>query len=183
VTESENFVKRLEEAAYIDTLTGLYNRRHFSEIAAPIIERARRTGTPYYFMMVDIDDFKDVNDVHGHLAGDAVLRGVAQTMKQTVRPYDILARWGGEEFMLIITDIDEPGVLNLSERIRREVAAYACEYMGKVIGVTISAGLARNADECGITDLTLRADEALYTAKAGGKNSVVMWEPPAGGTV
>ncbi|MDR1328264.1 MAG: GGDEF domain-containing protein, partial [Oscillospiraceae bacterium] len=90
---------------------------------------------------------------------------------------DILARWGGEEFILIITDIDEPGVLNLSERIRREVEAYACEYMGKVIGVTISAGLSQSADECDITELTLRADKALYTAKTGGKNSVVMWTP------
>jgi diguanylate cyclase (GGDEF)-like protein len=177
VTESANFIKRLEEAAYTDKLTGLYNRRHFSEIATPFIERARRSGMPYYFMIVDIDDFKDVNDIYGHLAGDVVLRGMAQVMKQTVRPYDIIARWGGEEFCLIITDIDEAGVLRLAERIRYGVETYECEFMGKPLRVTISLGVAKNDDDCDITELTMRADEALYTAKNTGKNRVVMWSP------
>jgi diguanylate cyclase (GGDEF)-like protein len=177
ITESANFIKCLEEAAYTDTLTGLYNRRHFSEIAAPFIERARRSDMPYYFMIADIDDFKDINDVHGHLAGDAVLRGMARVMKQTVRPYDILARWGGEEFCLIVTDIDDAGVLRLAERIRREVEAYECNYMGKPLRVTISGGLARCDDDSGITEITRRADEALYSAKAKGKNRVEMWAP------
>ncbi|MDR2420615.1 MAG: diguanylate cyclase [Oscillospiraceae bacterium] len=177
ITESANFIKCLEEAAYTDTLTGLYNRRHFSEIAAPFIERARRAGMPYYFMIADIDDFKDINDAHGHLAGDAVLRGMAQVMKRTVRPYDILARWGGEEFCMIITDIEEAGVLRLAERIRREVEVYECDYMGKRLRVTISGGLARCDDDSDITEITRRADEALYSAKAGGKNRVEMWAP------
>jgi diguanylate cyclase (GGDEF)-like protein len=182
VTESANFIKRLEEAAYTDKLTGLYNRRHFSEIAAPFIERARRSGMPYYFMIVDIDDFKDVNDAHGHLAGDAALRGIAQVMKQTVRPYDIIARWGGDEFCLILTDIDEAGVIRLAERIRRGVEAFECEFMGKPLRVTISLGLAKNDDDCDITELTMRADEALYTTKNSGKNRVVMWTPNGSGS-
>ncbi|MDR0445970.1 MAG: diguanylate cyclase [Oscillospiraceae bacterium] len=182
VTESKNFLRSLEEVAYTDTLTGLYNRRHFSDIAAPYIERARRNGTPYYFMISDIDDFKLINDVHGHLAGDAVLRGIAQAMKRALRPYDIVARWGGEEFIIIITDIgSDEHVMALADRVRREVESLACEYMDKTLRVTISSGLARNLEDSDITDMTLRADEALYAAKAGGKNCVVLWTHPENG--
>jgi diguanylate cyclase (GGDEF)-like protein len=175
ITESENFVKRLEEAAYTDTLTGLYNRRHFADIATPFVERAQRLSLPYYVIIADLDFFKCVNDEHGHLAGDAVLRNTARLMKNAVRSYDILARWGGEEFILLITDPDEENVVALAERIRQSLESSECEYMGKKLKITISLGIAKNSDDCDMTELVRRADDALYTSKQTGRNRVTMW--------
>jgi diguanylate cyclase (GGDEF)-like protein len=175
ITESENFVKRLEEAAYTDTLTGLYNRRHFAEIATPFIERAQRLALPYYVIIADLDFFKCVNDEHGHLAGDAVLRNTARLMKNAVRSYDILARWGGEEFILLITDPDEETALALAERIRQSLESSECDYMGKKLRITLSLGVAKNSDGCDMTELVRRADDALYISKQTGRNRVTMW--------
>jgi diguanylate cyclase (GGDEF)-like protein len=176
VTESEIFLKRLEEAAYTDTLTGLYNRRHFAEIAAPFVERARRSNTPYYVMISDLDLFKNVNDEHGHLAGDEVLRNVARIMKNTIRSYDILARWGGEEFIMLITDPDEGNVLRLAERVRINIENGVCEYMGQQLKISISSGVAQSGSDDDLTEIVRRADEALYTSKQTGRNKVTLWK-------
>lgn len=176
VTESEHFIKRLEEAAYTDTLTGLYNRRHFAEIATPFIERARRSDSPYYVMMADLDFFKNINDMHGHLAGDAVLQHAANIMKSSMRSYDIVARWGGEEFIFLITDSDVEHVLALAERIRSAFETSICVNDGEKLPITISLGVVQSDSESNdITKLILRADEALYKAKQDGRNRVVLW--------
>jgi len=176
VTDKEIFIRQLEEAAYTDTLTGLYNRRHFAEIATPYIERTKRAGVDYYIMMADLDVFKTINDKHGHLAGDAVLHHVATIMKRTVRSYDIVARWGGEEFIFLITDSSSDDVVALAERIRKLIESTPCEYNGVELPITISFGIAQSEDDgTDMNDLILRADEALYKSKQTGRNRVTMW--------
>ncbi|MFP3156202.1 diguanylate cyclase [Lachnospiraceae bacterium ZAX-1] len=175
VTESENFVKQLAKAAYTDTLTGLYNRRHFAEMVIPFIERARRMGTPYYIVISDLDFFKHVNDKYGHLAGDEVLCNTAKILKHTIRAYDILARWGGEEFIILITDPDESNVLNLTERIRKNIEETEVEYEEHKIKITISSGVAQNDGECDLAEIVKRADDALYISKQSGRNKVTLW--------
>lgn len=176
ITDTEHFIKQLEEAAYTDTLTGLYNRRHFAEIASPFIERARRAGMSYYIMMADLDFFKRINDEHGHLAGDAVLRHTAQIMKNTVRAYDVVARWGGEEFIFLITDSTTEDVTALAERIRYTIEHKVCEFNKEKLPITISFGVAEcGKDETDMTELILRADEALYKSKQNGRNCVTLW--------
>ncbi|NLB28853.1 MAG: diguanylate cyclase [Clostridiales bacterium] len=176
VTDTEHFVKQLEEAAYTDTLTGLYNRRHFAEIATPFIDRAKRSGIPYYIMIADLDFFKKINDEHGHLAGDAVLRHTAAIMKSTVRSYDIVSRWGGEEFIFLITDSNMEDVTALAERIRYAIEHTECEYEGKKLHTTVSFGIAQSGDEdVDMTELILRADRALYISKQEGRNRVTLW--------
>ena len=175
ITESKNFVKRLEEAAYTDTLTGLYNRRHFGEIAAPFIERAHRLNTSYYVIICDLDLFKRVNDTYGHLAGDEVLRSTANILKTTMRSYDLLARWGGEEFIMLITDPDELSALSMANRLRQSIENAEFHYMEHTIKITISLGIAKNDSDCDFTELTRRADEALYASKQNGRNLVTLW--------
>lgn len=176
ITAAETFVRQLEEAAYTDTLTGLYNRRHFAEIAMPFIERTKRSGMPYYIMMADLDLFKNVNDEYGHLAGDAVLHHTATIMKNTVRSYDIVARWGGEEFIFLVVDSDTDDITALAERIRERIEHNPCNYKGKELPITISFGIAQSTDEdADMTELILHADEALYKSKQNGRNRVTLW--------
>ena len=176
VTDKELFIKQLEEAAYTDTLTGLYNRRHFAEIATPYVERTKRAGMSFFIMMADLDFFKQTNDEHGHLAGDAVLRNAAAIMKSSIRAYDIVARWGGEEFIFLITDSHASDVTSLAERIRQSIEQTPCIYNGIELSITISFGIAQS-DESNIDmdALIMRADEALYHSKQNGRNRVTMW--------
>jgi diguanylate cyclase (GGDEF)-like protein len=127
-------------------------------------------------MILDLDFFKNVNDEHGHLAGDAVLKMTAGTIKNTIRAYDLLARYGGEEFILMLTDPSESGVRALAERIRRNVEAAECRFLPeRVIRVTCSLGVAKYYEGAALVDVTERADKALYTAKQSGRNKVCVW--------
>jgi diguanylate cyclase (GGDEF)-like protein len=175
VTDSVNLVNRLEAAAYIDVLTGIYNRRHFAELAAPFIERAIRQQSPYYIMMLDIDFFKNVNDTYGHLAGDEILKMTAARIKKTIRSYDLFARYGGEEFIILLTDPIERDVLALADRIRVGVSEMVCEYAGNTIRVTCSIGVAKNTENCTLDDLIDQSDRAMYHAKGTGRNRVCMF--------
>lgn len=156
--------------ALTDALTEGANRRAFdSELSRRLAEFQRR-GTPFCLLMLDVDHFKKFNDVHGHLAGDAVLRGVARTLRETCRGMDIVARYGGEEFAIIMpsTTIREAqiGVLRICGRI----AASQFEFEGKKLNVTASGGLAEVSAKDDQAGLIKRADEALYAAKKGGRN-------------
>ena len=177
ITDKEVFIRQLEEAAYTDTLTGLYNRRHFAEIATPYIERTKRAGLSYYIMMADLDFFKRINDEHGHLAGDSVLRHTAMIMKTIVRSYDIVARWGGEEFIFLITDSSAADVFQLAERIRQTIEKTPSKYNGMELPITISFGIAQcQTGQTEMEELILRADEALYSSKQNGRNRVTFWK-------
>ena len=172
ITDSVNLMKELENAAYIDSLTGLYNRKHFSELAHVEIERALRMSQSIYTGMLDLDFFKNVNDTFGHAAGDQVLKSTAAIIRQTIRSYDLVGRYGGEEFVLLITDIDPQEAYKLVERIRENMENNITYFEGAEIKITCSIGLAKFVDNDNLDTSIRKSDEALYTAKNSGRNQV-----------
>ena len=172
VTDSVNLMKELENAAYIDSLTGIYNRKHFYELANADIERALRMNQSIYTAMLDLDFFKNVNDTYGHAAGDIVLKTTAGVIRQTIRTYDLLCRYGGEEFVLLITDLDAPEAFNLMERIREDMELTTTCYEGLEIKITCSIGLAKFIEADTLETSIKKSDEALYVAKNSGRNLV-----------
>ena len=172
ITDSVTLVKKLENAAYLDSLTGLYNRKHFSELANMDIERALRANQSIYTVMLDLDFFKNVNDTYGHAAGDMVLRTTAAIIRQTIRSYDLLGRYGGEEFVLLIADLEASEAYKLMERIRENIEHNIIHYEHKKITITCSIGLARFMEGDTLESSVNKADEALYMAKKSGRNQV-----------
>ena len=161
-------IARLADAAHRDALTELLNRRGFEEVFDMELERARRAEAPLSLVVGDLDRFKRVNDEHGHSAGDAALRGVADTMRSSKRGFDTAARIGGEEFALLAAGSDEHGAYMLAERVREEI-----EQDGN--GLTISFGIATFPLHGGSSEALLRAaDQALYAAKRLGRNRSVI---------
>jgi diguanylate cyclase (GGDEF)-like protein len=178
ITTTEQLMRQLETAAYMDALTGLYNRRYFLEIAEMEFEKSKRMNLPCYAMIFDLDYFKKVNDTHGHLAGDAVLCAVAARVKDTMRSYDLLARYGGEEFVVLLevaSDTDEDIAVTLAERIRAVAARTPCVYENIEIPITLSIGVASNLGVPSLEELLKHADRAMYSAKEDGRNRVVMY--------
>jgi diguanylate cyclase (GGDEF)-like protein len=174
VTQVTELVEQLRLAAYTDMLTGIFNRRHFLELAEMNFERADRSGDPLCFAMFDLDHFKNVNDTWGHEAGDKVLQNFAAILKQSVRPYDIVGRFGGEEFVIVTVDINLDNARQLIERVRTNVEASSVEYNGVTIRVTCSAGIAEYRKGEAFYDLVRRADRAMYEAKESGRNRVCL---------
>lgn len=172
----EAALRRVYEAAMLDGLTGVYNRKHLEERIIAELSYAARHGTPLSIIIIDVDHFKKVNDTHGHLAGDAVLKSVATLLGRTVRPEDIVARYGGEEFVIVARGTPARAAVALAERLREAVSAEAIQFEGKEIKVTSSAGVASLAC-CGETrdraTLLGAADRRLYAAKQGGRNRVI----------
>lgn len=161
----------LDRVSRIDMLTNIYNRRHLDEHLRAVISAARRHDRSVGVLIVDIDHFKNVNDEHGHLAGDAVLREVAARLQQAMRTEDALGRWGGEEFLAVLTDTPPEGVRVMAERLRQVVAAAPFTLDdGSQIRVTVSVGHTSGTEDAEI--LVHRADDALYVAKAEGRNRV-----------
>jgi two-component system, cell cycle response regulator len=161
--------------ALTDALTGLHNRRYMEAHLAGLVRRAAQSRRPLALLMVDIDQFKAVNDTHGHMVGDEVLRVVANRLQRNLRPFDTVARWGGEEFLVVMPEADRKIGLMVGERLRAKVAEGAVPVEGKAQGlpITISVGVA--AAEEGIEDMSgliRAADEALYRAKQNGRNRV-----------
>lgn len=161
--------RQLSQLARIDALTRLPNRTYFLERAMAEMSRARRAGDPLTLMLADIDHFKQVNDEHGHEAGDVVLAQVARVMTVALREHDVLARWGGEEFMALLPDTDATLGRAVAERVRQAVASHPVVVDGRTVQVTLSFGLATLAD--GDLQAAMRAaDRALYTSKHSGRN-------------
>jgi diguanylate cyclase (GGDEF)-like protein len=161
----------LDRVSRIDMLTNIYNRRHLDEHLRSVISAARRHDRTIGVLIVDIDHFKNVNDEHGHLAGDAVLREVAVRLAQAMRTEDALGRWGGEEFLAVLTDTPPEGVRVMAERLRQVIAAAPFTLDdGSQIRVTVSVGHASGIEDAEV--LVHRADDALYVAKAEGRNRV-----------
>ncbi len=163
-----------------DFLTGAWNHRAIMEILDREMNRARREAKPLGIMMADLDHFKRVNDVHGHLGGDAVLREASGRMASTVRPYDQIGRYGGEEFLIVLPGCDVESLLKLGERIRERIAGALMLYSEQAIAVTTSIGAAVFVPPNPIESVAFlqKADEALYRAKNGGRNRVVLDGPP-----
>jgi diguanylate cyclase (GGDEF)-like protein len=160
---------KLEELATTDVLTGTFNRRKFNELILAEIERVRRYGHPLSLLVVDIDHFKRTNDAHGHEAGDEVLIVLAGLIRAGIRATDSLARWGGEEFVVLSPEVSVEEAAGLAERLRSAAGTYKYSFVGRV---TASIGVAQHRVGETPDELFARADEALYRAKEGGRDRV-----------
>ncbi len=161
----------LDRVSRIDMLTNIYNRRHLDEHLRRAISGARRHGRTVGVLLVDIDHFKDVNDQHGHLAGDAVLKEVAARLQGAIRTEDALGRWGGEEFIAVLTDTPGEAIGVLAERMRQAIASTPFVLDdGTRIRVTVSIGHTAGTEDAEV--LVHRSDDALYVAKEAGRNQV-----------
>jgi diguanylate cyclase (GGDEF)-like protein len=161
----------VERQALVDGLTGLANRRAASDALHAEAARAERLETPLSVVLADLDEFKDVNDVHGHAVGDEVLRVFSEVLRETLRESDVAGRWGGEEFLLLLPGADEEGAVQLAERVRIELAARTVPSVPE-LRVTASFGVAEYAGETNTEQLVAAADGALYRAKRAGKDRV-----------
>ncbi len=160
-------------AAAVDTVTGVFNRRYFQVRLDEELQRSRRHQIPLALLLIDVDDFKHVNDSHGHLAGDTVLRDIGEILRHSVRIFDVCARFGGEEFVIIMPGSSSDNARRIAERIREHIEAYRPS--DRVLGalrVTVSIGLAVSWSGSTASQLLERADRALYTAKHAGKNCI-----------
>ena len=167
--------EQLEREARTDPMTGLANRRYWTDWLTREFERARRYGQPLSCSLVDLDRFKDVNDAYGHDVGDTVLIEISRIMRRNVRPSDLLCRYGGEEFTILLPQTGLQGALQQAERLRRALEAGSMEAHHKVIHITASAGVAAFPGPGIFTaeDLVRAADQAMYEAKRTGRNCVV----------
>ncbi|MDT8990362.1 GGDEF domain-containing protein [Curvibacter sp. APW13] len=174
----EHQVLRNLQLAMADALTGLPNRRHALDALARAHSAALRAQQPLGLLMVDVDRFKEVNDTYGHPAGDAVLVRVGAVLRKRLRAHDLAARFGGEEFLVLLPATDSAGAQQLAEALRQAVAHERVEVApGKLIGITVSVGLSAGLADPDI--LISCADEALYQAKADGRNCVRVGQLPA----
>lgn len=181
--ELEKQRQQLEILSITDSLTGLSNRRHAFERGAQEVLRAGRSGEPLAVIMLDLDRFKAVNDLHGHAAGDAVLVAVADVLRAGLRQVDVVGRIGGEEFLLLLPNTDSSGAGAIAERLRQRT-----EQMGVVLqdgsrvritasfGLVITGGVNHGAEET-LRQTLSQADAALYVAKQRGRNRVEYWTP------
>ncbi len=165
---------RLAEASRTDALTGLPNRRGFVEAFESEIRRSRRSVRPMAIVLCDIDHFKRVNDSAGHAAGDEVLREVADRIRAALRAQDVVARWGGEEFILLLPETDAEGAAHAAEAIRAAVAGRPIGQDGEGHRLTLSLGVTRHPPEASLDTTIAAADAALYSAKAAGRDRVMV---------
>ena len=157
-----------------DELTALPNRRAMQDLMELERRRNLRNGRPLLLAQLDIDHFKRVNDTHGHATGDRALQAFAGIVRASVRDTDVLARWGGEEFVLLLSDTQMDDARDLLERVRQAVAAMEIPHAAGVLRMTVSAGLALHLPGDMVEQTLERADQALYTAKSLGRNRVVV---------
>lgn len=167
----QELTRDLDARATTDTLTGLHNRLYFDQTLASEMVRFERYGTPLSLILYDIDHFKRVNDTYGHLAGDKVLVQLARFVPNLMRKTDVLARWGGEEFIVLAPGSGGPMAFRAAEKLRDAVGQVTFEDVGTV---TCSFGVAQWAPGESATEFIARADQALYQAKASGRNQVVL---------
>ena len=167
--------EELRQASITDPLTGAFNRRFFLDTAAKMVSAANRHRQPLSVIMIDVDYFKRINDEYGHPAGDKVLQTLADICRKALREEDIFARFGGEEFAMLLPNTDEGTAQCVAERLREKLMRHAVEAEGNLIRITISSGVSRHRpEEKSIEAALRRADDALYEAKEGGRNRVAV---------
>ncbi len=162
------FYSQLKIQVIKDFLTGLFNRRYLEEILRWEIEFSKRYGHPLSVILLDVDNFKCINDKYGHQTGDLVLKKLAELLKKNLRKSDIVARYGGEEFIIILPDTDIKGAVKVAEKLRKAIEKLSING----IKITASFGVSQLKDDDDIQKLIKRADKALYIAKRSGKNTV-----------
>ncbi len=186
VTEQVQLMRRVEELARIDGLTGLFNRRHFMDIFTRELERCRRYRKPFSLAVLDIDHFKNINDVYGHPAGDEVLAALGKEFTASLRSPDTVARLGGEEFGVLLPETNGEEAYAVCQRLRQAVAKKRIPVGnpsspdGEIsLSVTVSIGVACASHDAAAPERLLleQADKALYRAKNEGRNRVVLWKP------
>jgi diguanylate cyclase (GGDEF)-like protein len=174
VLKVEHAHELLRVQSTIDHLTGIFNRRYFMDRLREEIDRAERYGTSFAVAFIDIDNFKRINDEHGHLSGDEILQQLTRVCAKEVREIDTLARIGGEEFALLLPQTAPAEAEQLVERLRASVAATRAKIGDGWLDVTVSIGLTSSSREVlDVNGILRRADEALYAAKRQGKNRLV----------
>lgn len=177
----ERIARRMEDMATIDGLTGCLNRATADALLRHALERGRRENTPVGFALLDLDHFKVINDTHGHSAGDTALRCFVEEVRGRLRASDIMGRWGGEEFVLVLPSADRAGAAWLVEQIREGVEALQIRHQcGEVFRITVSAGvvIAQPHQHLSAEQLFTLVDQALYRAKADGRNRVQVQDAP-----
>ncbi|KAA3651080.1 MAG: diguanylate cyclase [Proteobacteria bacterium] len=174
ISKLQNELQHTSELVRHDALTGALNRKGIDEALEREIARAQRRGTPLCIGLLDIDNFKRINDTHGHHAGDAALQHLAEIIRANLRPQDSLGRYGGEEFVIVLPDTDAENAVATLTRLQRALTSRYFLAEGQKLLITFSAGVARlDADESAATAID-RADKAMYRAKRAGKNRVMM---------
>jgi diguanylate cyclase (GGDEF)-like protein len=170
-------VRRLEYLSQHDALTGLLNRRAIESLMDKEVQRLHRFGDPFALLLIDVDHFKRVNDRMGHAAGDMVLSTVSAVLQAQAREVDHVSRFGGEEFCVLLPRTDSEGALQAAERFREAVLATVVPWADETLCVTVSVGVAATSDPTeALHSILRRADEALYRAKAEGRNRVITAE-------
>lgn len=176
-SELQDLKAKLEHSSRTDYLTGLPNRRDIYERLIAEQSRSLRNGNPFSVIMADLDLFKRINDTYGHPIGDQFLIGFSVIFKSNLRREDCCARWGGEEFLILLPETDGANALGVAEKLRQLVAEYTLDIEGTKIGTTVSLGVAvYQQGEKDVETCLNRADEALYQAKNGGRNQSVLLE-------
>ncbi|MDE1165152.1 MAG: sensor domain-containing diguanylate cyclase [Pseudomonas sp.] len=173
----QRYRERIEALATLDVLTGLPNRRGFDLLAAQALHEAERENQPLSALLLDLDHFKALNDGHGHLAGDAVLQGFARVLRYSLRQSDIICRWGGEEFIVLLKGTQASDAAQIAEKIRQQTEQSLFHYHGVALSVTTSIGQTGLQAEDTLHNLISRADKALYRAKQSGRNRVCSEQP------
>lgn len=178
VLEARTYMDMLREQSLRDQLTGLYNRRFLDETIDKIAAQIKRRGTTLGILMVDIDYFKEVNDTYGHDMGDKVLKEIAKVLVKSVREADLVIRFGGEEFLVLLMDVQSGKFVEIAEKIRKAVESHTIESFGVVLRKTVSVGVSEfPVDSDKIWQCIKYADIALYKAKEMGRNRVVRFKP------
>lgn len=167
---------RMHEMSTTDSLTQVFNRRYFMSVFVAEFERAARNGRCLSMLIVDVDFFKRINDTYGHLVGDGALRVIAQLLRHQLRAYDVVCRYGGEEFAILLPETNAGEALRIAERCREAIGAFAFAVREEVFSATVSIGVACIPDHgaLSIDQFTHLADQALYRAKQTGRNRVVV---------
>jgi diguanylate cyclase (GGDEF)-like protein len=161
------------QAAIVDPSSGLFNRPYFQSRLQEELQRSTRQNTPVSLLMLDIDSFKSINDTFGHLAGDTVIKDVADILKSSVRVFDVCARYGGEEFAVVMPGSSLDSATAIAERIRQRIHSYhSTDRALSALRVTVSIGVAESGPLGSVREVIERADAALYAAKRAGKNRV-----------
>jgi len=174
--EVKQAMEKMAEMSTKDDLTGLYNRRYSNEVLDREMASAKRYKNDLTLCMMDLDHFKNINDTHGHSIGDMVLSDIGRMLKEFIRETDLICRYGGEEFTIILPNTDLEGARTLCERFRKMVAAHLFELNSIRFKLTVSIGIGlyQPARDPSLAQLTEMADRALYQAKNEGRNKVVI---------